>query len=180
MKSMNDYSLGLKRGTVELLDHDKNWESIAQNTMIILKKILKEEIIAIEHIGSTAISTIKAKPIIDLVVGVNDLSKIIQFNKQLEQANIIYRGYEHENQLLYVMGDLKKDTRTHHIHVVKYQSIEWENYLYFRDTLNQNKDIALEYQQIKENLSKQYHNDRIAYTLGKQPFIDQILKNKKI
>lgn len=176
---MNNHSLGLKRGTVELLDHDKNWETIAQNTMIILKKILKEEIIAIEHIGSTAISTIKAKPIIDLVVGVNDLSKIIQFNEQLEQANILYRGPEHENQLLYVMTDFENDTRTHHIHVVKYQSIEWENYLYFRDTLNQNKDIALEYQQLKENLSKQYRNDRISYTLGKQAFIDQILKTKK-
>lgn len=175
---MNNCSLGLKRGTVELLDHDKNWESIAQNTMIILKKILKEEIIGIEHIGSTAISTIKAKPIIDLVVGVSDLSKIIQFNEQLEQANILYRGTKHENQLLYIMKNFENDTTTHHIHVVKYQSIELENYLYFKNALNQNKDIALEYQQLKENLSKKYHNDRIAYTLGKQAFIDQILITK--
>lgn len=179
MMQMNKTEIGLKRGTVELLEHDEKWEEIALDTIKILKSILKEDALKIEHIGSTAITSIKAKPIIDLVIGVEDLSKIIPYNEQLQQANIIYRGSDNENQLLYVMGDFVKDTRTHHIHVVKYKGTEWENYLYFRDYLNQNKAIALKYQQLKEELSRKYGNDRIRYTLGKQVLIDQILKTKK-
>lgn len=179
MMQMNKTEIGLKRGTVELLEHDEKWEEIVLDTIKILKSILKEDALKIEHIGSTAITSIKAKPIIDLVIGVEDLSKIIPYNEQLRQANIIYRGSDNENQLLYVMGDFVKDTRTHHIHVVKYKGTEWENYLYFRDYLNQNKAIALKYQQLKEELSRKYGNDRIRYTLGKQVLIDQILKTKK-
>lgn len=172
-------TVGLKRNTVELFEHEVEWEKIAEATIFKLKEILKDDVIAIEHVGSTAIKAIKAKPIIDIAVGVNDLTDILEYNEQLKQANIIYRGSDNENQLLYVMGDFINDTRTHHIHVVKYDSEEWKNYLYFRDYLNQNKEAALEYQQLKEELKNKYGNDRISYTSGKQQWINQILKTRE-
>lgn len=168
-------SLGLKRGTVQLEPHNKQWEEIAVQTMESLKAILGEDAIDIQHIGSTAIPAIKAKPIIDIVVGVEDFKRVLLHNEQLRQKGIFYRGSDVEEQLLYVMGDMENDTRTHHIHVVKWNEIEWKNYIYFRDYLNANESVALQYQKLKEELEKKYAEDRVAYTNGKQDMIKSIL-----
>ena len=171
-------SLGLKRGTVHLESHDKQWEEVAVQTIRKLKAILGEDAIDIQHIGSTAIPAIKSKPIIDIAVGVTDFDRIMTHNEQLQQEGIFYRGSDVEHQLLYVMGDMEKDTRTHHIHVVKWNGPEWKNYIYFRDYLNSNENAALQYQQLKEELERKYADDRIAYTSGKQDMIDIILNRK--
>ena len=171
-------SLGLKRGTVHLESHDKQWEEVAVQTIRKLKAILGEDAIDIQHIGSTAIPAIKAKPIIDIAVGVDDFNRVLLNNEQLQQEGIVYRGSDVEYQLLYVMGDMKNDTRTHHIHVVKWNGTEWKNYIYFRDYLNSTENAALQYQQLKEELERKYADDRIAYTSGKQDMIDIILNRK--
>lgn len=69
--------LGLKRGTVQLEPHDKQWDEIAIQTIKTLKSILGDDAIDIQHIGSTAIPAIKAKPIIDIAVGVTDFENMI-------------------------------------------------------------------------------------------------------
>lgn len=106
-------SLGLKRGTVQLEPHDKQWDEAAIQTIKILNSILGDAAIDIQHIGSTAIPAIKAKPIIDIVVGVTDFEKIMSYNEQLQKDGIFYRGSDVEDQILYVMGDMKKDIRTY-------------------------------------------------------------------
>lgn len=168
-------SLGLKRGVVQLEPHDKQWNEIAVQTIKTLKAILGDDVIDIQHIGSTAIPAIKAKPIIDIAVGIDDFNRVLLHNEQLQQEGIVYRGSDVEHQLLYVMGDMKNDTRTHHIHVVKWNGTEWKNYICFRDYLNSNENAALQYQQLKEELERKYAHDRIAYTSGKQDMIDIIL-----
>ena len=170
-------SLGLKRGTVQLEPHDKLWDEIAVQTIKTLKSILGDDAIDIQHIGSTAIPAIKAKPIIDIAVGVTDFDRIMSHNEQLQKKGIFYRGSDVEHQLLYVMGDMEGDTRTHHIHVVKWNGTEWKNYIHFRDYLNANGNVALQYQKLKEELESKYADDRVAYTNGKQDMIDIILNN---
>ena len=87
-------------------------------------------------------------------------------------------GSDVEHQLLYVMGDVESDTRTHHIHIVKWNGIEWKNYIHFRDYLNANENVALCYQKLKEELESKYADDRVAYTNGKQDMIDTILNDQ--
>lgn len=96
-------------------------------------------------------------------------------NEQLQKEGIFYRGSDVEYQILYVMGDMEKDIRTHHIHVVKWNGTEWKNYINFRDCLNANENIALQYERVKEELESKYADDRVAYTNGKQEMIDIIL-----
>ena len=168
-------SLGLKRGTVHLETHDKQWDKTAVQTIKTLSTILGNDAIDIQHIGSTAIPAIKAKPIIDIAVGVTDFDKVMLHNEQLRQVGIYYRGSDVERQLLYVMGDMENDTRTHHIHIVKWNRTEWKNYIHFRDYLNANGDVALQYQKLKEELESKYADDRAAYTNGKQDIINKIL-----
>lgn len=170
-------SLGLKRGTVQLEPHDKQWDDVAVQTIKTLKSILGDDAIDIQHIGSTAIPAIKAKPIIDIAVGVTDFEKIMSYNEQLQKEGIFYRGSDVENQILYVMGDMEKDIRTHHIHVVKWNGTEWRNYIHFRDCLNANENMALRYQRVKEELESKYADNRGLYTKGKKDIIDIILNN---
>lgn len=101
-------------------------------------------------------------------------------NEQLQQEGIFYRSSDVEQQLLYVMGDIVNDTRTHHIHVVKWNGTEWKNYIYFRNFLNDNENIALQYQQSKEELESKYADDRVTYTREKQSMIDNILNRRII
>ena len=75
--------IGLKRGTVRLYDHQTEWEVEAQNTVTRLKDILGPVIRDIQHVGSTAIKTIKAKPIIDIAIAVDSFEDVLKFEQQL-------------------------------------------------------------------------------------------------
>lgn len=76
--------IGLKRGTVQLCEHEKEWEIEAQNTIVRLKEILGDVIKDIQHVGSTSILTIKAKPIIDIAVAVDEFDDILAYEKELK------------------------------------------------------------------------------------------------
>ena len=170
----------MKRGTVYLEPHQKEWETAAEETIRTLKGILGTIAADIQHIGSTSIRTIKAKPIIDIAVAVNDFEAVLQKRAELEKADVIFRFDERPEQLLFVMGDFEKDTRSHHIHVVLYGSDEWNNYINFRDYLNSNTEAAREYEAVKLSLAEQYPDDRIAYTDGKQEVIDRLLTEARV
>ena len=173
-------SIGMKRGTVYLEPHQSGWERAAEETILTLKSILGSIAADIQHIGSTSIKTISAKPIIDIAVAVNDFDGILSMREELRQNGIIYRFEESPGQLLFVMGDFAKDTRSHHIHVVLYGSDEWNNYINFRDYLNTHIAAAKEYESVKLRLAKQYPDDRIAYTDGKQEVIDRLLEEARV
>ena len=170
----------MKRGTVYLEPHQAEWERAAEETISTIKSILGSIAADIQHIGSTSIRTISAKPIIDIAVAVNDYEPILRKRNVLEKADIIFRFDERPEQLLFVMGDFAKDTRSHHIHVVLYGSDEWNNYINFRDYLNSNTEAAREYEAVKLSLAEQYPDDRISYTDGKQEVIDKLLAEARV
>ena len=170
----------MKRGTVYLEPHQSEWERAAEETISTLKNILGSIAADIQHIGSTSIKTISAKPIIDIAVAVNDYELILSKRDVIEKADIVFRFDERPEQLLFVMGDFENDTRSHHIHVVLYGSDEWNNYINFRDYLNSNTEAAMEYEAVKLRLAEQYPDDRIAYTDGKQEVIDRLLADARV
>ena len=173
-------SIGMKRGTVYLEPHQEEWERAAEETIRTLKGILGDIAADIQHIGSTSIRTISAKPIIDIAIAVNDYELILSKRDELEKAEIVFRFDERPDQLLFVMGDFEKDTRSHHIHVVLFGSDEWNNYINFRDYLNTHIAAAREYESVKLRLAEKYPDDRIAYTDGKQEVIDRLLVEARV
>ncbi len=96
-----------------LAPHQEEWTQNAKRTIQALKRLLEPVAVDIQHIGSTAIPSIHAKPIIDLVVGVRNLGDILPYVELLKQHDIVFRGEDVAGQLLFVMGDFEKDTRTH-------------------------------------------------------------------
>lgn len=164
--------LGLKRGEVTLFDHEEEWEENVMATIKELKTIFGDTALEIEHVGSTAIRHIKAKPIIDIAVGVESFDTLIDVLPRLEESGI-YKSAAHAvpNDILYVIGDCENDTRTHHIHIVEINSMQWSNYINLRDYLNACPNKAKAYENLKIELADKYPYDRIAYTDGKDNFI---------
>ena len=97
--------IGLRKGKVLLCDHNSQWEDIAKQTICILHDILGAAAIDIQHIGSTAVKSIQAKPVIDIIVGVRDFADIDKFSPALENNGFFFIGHEgKERQLVYQCG----------------------------------------------------------------------------
>jgi GrpB-like predicted nucleotidyltransferase (UPF0157 family) len=167
--------IGLKRGTVKLVTDNQNWAKDFEKEKTLLLKTFGEIILGIEHVGSTAIRNIKAKPIIDMCIGVKSLEVIENMNEKFEKLDYFRR--EHKEGVLFIKGPEEK--RTHYAHITVFGDDNWKNYLLFRDYLNKNSYWAKEYLKIKEKLAKKYANNREMYTKNKQEFINGILKKAK-
>lgn len=174
--------IGLKRGTVKLCGHEKEWEIEAQNTISRLKKILGNVANDIQHVGSTAIPSIKAKPIIDIAVAVDDFNDVLALEKELKDEGFYYRPQSDlGGQLLFASGSLYEgtgDLQTHFIHIVRTNSMDWINYINFRDYLNSTPTVAKEYEELKVSLAMQAPIDsgREKYLKGKHDFIVYTLR----
>ena len=173
--------IGLKRGVVKLVPHNRKWARIFEKEKLLLKKTFGKIIIAIEHIGSTAIPNIPAKPIIDMNVAVKSLKTARGMKEKFEKLGYEYRpfqsGHTKEDlraQELYVKGPAAK--RTHHAHVTVYKKEYWNRDLIFRDYLQKNRSRAQQYANLKKKLAKRYPNNRTLYTKNKEKFISQTIK----
>lgn len=168
--------IGLKRNTVKLYPHSNEWGKVAEVTIRDLKDIFSDKAIDIQHVGSTSIKDIKAKPIIDIAVGVKSFEDVDELIETLEDKGFIHvEKNDDESQRFFSCGDFDADTRTHHIHVVIFGDKEWCDYIKFRDTLNNDVSKRRAYEELKLNLEKKYPNNRYEYTEAKADFIRRIL-----
>ncbi len=176
--------IGLKRGTVKLYEHEKEWEIEAQRTIIRLKEILGDIITDIQHVGSTSIPSIKAKPIIDIALAVDNFDSILAYENELKDAGFYYRPSAQASlrgQLLFACGsyyDGSGDLQTHFIHVVLSGSMDWINYINFRNYLRNSPAVAKAYEDLKVSLAKHAPVDsgREKYLKGKHDFIVYTLR----
>lgn len=130
----------------------------------------------IEHIGSTAVPGLAAKPIIDMLVGVRSLG---DFERHCDRLSVY--GYEYIPEYERVLPDRRffkrvvRRVRTHHVHVVEINGLYWKRYLKFRDTLRSDDWLAGRYAELKRRLAARFRYDRDAYTNGKTGFVESVL-----
>lgn len=174
--------LGLNKGEVVLVNHSDEWKQLFDEERSLLHSVIGTHIIDIQQIGSTAIEGIEAKPIMDIMVGLNSLEDIDKFN--MEKLKEV--GYYHlpkvriEGKTVFAkFTDLENLTKTHVVHVVEYRGDWWEEHLFFRNYLKENRTAAKEYEQLKKLLAEKYPNDERSYTNEKKKFVESILKMKK-
>ena len=174
--------LGLKRGTVRLYPHETAWEAEAEHTIIMLQKLLGDDAKEIQHVGSTAVPAICAKPIIDIALAVNSFDDVMKHLPKLQAAGFYYRAQNNiSGQKLFACGsfyDGTGDLQTHLIHVVLTDSEQWRDYILFRDYLNQHADTAKAYESLKLSLAEAAPVDagRVKYLQGKKDFIAAVLR----
>lgn len=170
--------------TIFIEAYDSNWPHFAEQEIEKLQAILSHDnLVAIEHIGSTSIPDAMAKPIIDLYVAV----KSIEQAKQQYVDPIVSLGYvywaENPNpdKLFFVKGmPPYGEKRTHHIHVVHYKSDYWRDRLAFRDYLRAHPEEVERYNELKKLLALKHKDDREAYTDAKNAFVVEILRKAGI
>lgn len=173
--------LGLHRGTVALYPHEAEWEEEAARTIETLRAIVGDAAGDMQHVGSTAIRSIMAKPIVDIAVAAEDFDRLLAKREPLERAGFYYRGDRLEGQLLFARGsfyDGSGDLQTHFIHVVPTGSRDWRDYINFRDCLNANPSLAKEYESLKLSLAREAPVDggRERYLAGKHAFVQRTLR----
>ncbi|KKO55103.1 GrpB family protein [Paenibacillus sp. DMB20] len=178
---MNREELG-KLFPIIIERHDQNWTSMFEREKQNIINILGSEIaLRVEHIGSTAVSNLSAKPTVDILVEIPQASGIrdIIIDLMIKKEYILMQ--EQRNHIMFVKGysptGLEKES--FHIHMgTKEQDFLW-NRLYFRDYLRMNPTVAMEYEKLKINLAETFKYDREAYTQSKTEFINKITRLAK-
>lgn len=173
-----------KNDAVELVAYDAQWPIMAKLEITKLYEILpNEHIIDIQHVGSTAIPGMLAKPVVDIQIAVDSLMAV----KQIAIARLSTEGYVYwdENpdstRLFFVKGMPPfGEKRTHHVHIVELESKHWREKNLFRDYLISHAETADAYRQLKIKLAQQHIYDREQYTHAKQKFINDVLNKASV
>ncbi|MCJ7715025.1 MAG: GrpB family protein [Anaerolineales bacterium] len=155
---------------VELVPHNPEWSQLADKEAQLILEHLSIPIIGIYHIGSTSIPGIKAKPILDFVMEVEDLDEVIQSIEAIEELGYCSKGEYGIPGRQFFTKDANGE-RSHHLHVFQKGHPDIERHLVFRDFLRANPDAAREYEIIKEKLAKRFPKQSGDYTEAKSDFI---------
>lgn len=167
--------IGLKKGSVRLVPHNSKWKELFREEKESLLKDFPGKILKVSHGGSTAIPGISAKPLIDIFAVVPSLQVAEEIQPELEKLGYEYRGEEGiPERRFYVKGD--RSNRTHNLHLVEESSREWKNHILIKNYYLKYPAAAQEYAKIKEQLAKDFPEDRRAYGSGKDAFIKEIIR----
>jgi GrpB-like predicted nucleotidyltransferase (UPF0157 family) len=154
---------------VELVEHDPSWAELFEAEQGRILAIFDGRAVAIEHVGSTSVPDICAKPIVDVLVGLRELELAEADIEAMRGLGYQYLG-EHG-----LAGRLffRKEPRTHHVHVVEHGGEHWERQLTFRDVLRSDAAERRRYDAFKRKLAAEGH-PREVYTELKTPFIRDV------
>ncbi|ALC91294.1 dephospho-CoA kinase [Bacillus sp. FJAT-18017] len=173
--------LGLKKDEVRLAEYTPEWADEFQKVReeICLKTGLSTD--RIEHIGSTAILGMPAKPIIDLLVGIDDLKALDkQIISSLKECGFLRLKVERPGEIVFAKyTDTTYEVKTHFIHMVDYQQDLWKDLTFFRDYLNANETARQQYLTIKLAYLENGSTGINEYTAFKEEFVRGIFKNRQ-
>lgn len=165
--------LGLESGVVRLTTYTTEWARLFQEEKSRLLTTLGEDILDIQHVGSTSLPGMTAKPIIDIAIAVKNFEEARVCIKPIEQLGYEYKGeFGIPRRHYFVKGN----PRTHHIHMNEISSRDWEDQITFRNYLIRHQEMAKEYAELKLELAQRYPTDRQAYTDGKTSFVNHVLE----
>jgi GrpB-like predicted nucleotidyltransferase (UPF0157 family) len=159
---------------VFVVPHDPRWAEEFDRESLVVAEAMGDVLQVIHHIGSTAIPGICAKPIIDMLAVVGDLSVLDE-----RTARMAARGYEALGEFglagrRYFRKDDREGNRTHQVHAFQAGSPQIERHLAFRDFMRAHRDCALQYEALKCRLAELHPADISSYTDGKDEFIREM------
>ena len=164
--------------SIEIIEYNAAWSGQFLAERTILQTALAPWLVAnIEHIGSTSVTGLAAKAVIDIMAPVASLEGSWGAIKAAESVGYCFYPYKPDE--MYWFCKPSPELRTHHLHIVPLGSQTWVERLAFRDALRQNPELAQEYDALKRRLAQDFANDREAYTDAKAPFILRTLAGHK-
>ena len=179
---------------IVIVPYNSEWPLLFQQEQKKIEAALADFQPIVEHVGSTSVVGLGAKPIIDIMVGIPDASRLDELRKPMLQAGYCYVSYYEdvlpERRYFVVIqgreGDWYKQREdkfdsvlypcTHHIHIVPLGSHFWKRHLFFRDYLRTHDEARDAYYALKKELSRRVWTARNDYTAAKSAFIRNIEK----
>jgi GrpB-like predicted nucleotidyltransferase (UPF0157 family) len=175
MHSFGDTGLGLTYGQVGLVESHLGWPRAFEQLAAELRTALGELAVAVEHVGSTAVPGLVAKPILDIAVGLPPATDADRIIPAIERLGYEFRGDKGDTGgLLFVLED-RPAHRVAHVHVVPHGGEKWRQYLAFRDRLRIDPGARAACAEVKRTLGERFAGDRQAYTAGKAAFVADLL-----
>jgi GrpB-like predicted nucleotidyltransferase (UPF0157 family) len=163
-----------KDAPVSLVEYDPRWPQLFEEERARLLPVLKPWLAGhIEHIGSTAVPGLAAKPVIDIMAGVSSLEESRDAIPALQSLDYLYAPYNSEAEHWFCKPAPSR--RTHHLHIVPVVSAAWISCIAFRDRLRKDDLLAAEYLQLKRGLAASFQHDRERYTSGKTEFVSRLI-----
>ena len=167
--------LGLPKASVRLVPYDAGWQTSFEVVAAELAGAVGEWVNSIEHIGSTAVPGLAAKPVLDVMAGADSLQVPEAFYLRIASL-----GFEHRpldtvlGRTFFARGPAS--ARTHNLSVCVVGSDFWTERLVFRDRLRADGNLARAYESLKHELAERFPNDRARYTDAKTEFIARVLE----
>ena len=162
--------------------YNSEWKTDYIRTEQILKKVFGDLLVDVQHIGSTSIEGLSAKPTIDVLVIVKDITHVDELNKDMSKYGFIAKG-EHGisgRRYFYKIQECNQFIDTHHIHVYQVNNPKYQEELLFRDYLRISEDARKEYEKLKTELALKFRKEPRLYTNAKSRFIlNTVNKAKK-
>lgn len=160
---------------IQIVSYDPSWPASFEQERLALDAAIGDFATGgIHHVGSTAVSGLDAKPIIDILVGVDCLQSSRACFDSLEKLGYLYAPYLAAE--IHWFCKPHPARRTHHLHLVPTDSDRFRDELAFRDRLRSNPQLASEYAALKHSLAARFDEDRDAYTDAKADFVHSALR----
>ncbi len=163
-----------------IVNYDPRWPAIYEEEKRRILRVAGRSIIGIEHIGSTAVVGLAAKPIIDIMAGVidpSDADKLLPLLKGIGYEDVTRQSGDLE--WYYCLGKVNREEENRlqnfHLHLMKFRSETWKRHILFRDFLRNNREAALKYGELKRRLAAEHSFDRESYTKAKTGFITSVV-----
>ncbi len=173
--SMRTEALGLKRGEVVVVPSDPRWPVLFEEAAAELRATLGPAILAVHHVGSTAVPGLCAKPILDVLVTVPDFDDPRELFAPIALLGYEYRPDEEIPDRHYFRRPAGGEVRTHHLSLAEPGSRHHRVTLAFRDALRRDARLANAYARLKLALAERFPRDRPAYIDGKSQFVAEVL-----
>lgn len=166
--------LGVTYGTVRLVEHDSRWAAAFAAEHAVLAAALDGFECTVEHIGSTSVPDLPAKPILDIAVGIPEPRDVAGCIPRLEGCGYEYRGDAGADGG-HVFVRASGTVRTHHVHLVERGGDQWKAYLALRDLLRGDEAARRRYAAAKHELASRFPHDRKRYTDAKNAVVSELL-----
>ncbi|HEY1111758.1 MAG TPA: GrpB family protein [Opitutaceae bacterium] len=166
---------------LQLVPYDTAWPLLFEAERARLRGLCPTAFLGIEHVGSTAVPTLSAKPIIDLMAGVPSLAEADAI-----LPGLCANGYVTSAEFNATLVDKRwlmrhaEGRRTHHLHLMVFESLAWRKHLAFREALRASAHLRSRYEALKTRLVAQAGSDREAYTAMKTAFVNDVVAGCRV
>lgn len=171
----------VRQDPIVIQPHDPHWQHDFDIQRLALERVLAGYLVApVEHIGSTSVPELPAKPIIDMLAVVDDHEAFGPALPELLRIGWVHAPEPHDaEQRTWSVCFPSVELRTHHLHVVERDSTGWHDWLLFRDYLRVHPAAAHRYAALKTELAAQDRRDRVLYRSGKAPLIGELMHDAR-